>query len=150
MAMLAKLGWRILQNPESLCSRILKAKYFPNTSVLLARHKSDMSYTWRRIIRGIELLNKGIIWRVGDGHNLNIWTDPWLSRDGTRKPITPRNASLLCDVSDLVNPNSRTWDDVLVKDTFGEEDVKLILPLMVHEGRENRIAWHYDSRGLFQ
>ena len=31
MAVLAKQGWRLIENQESLCARILKAKYYPNT-----------------------------------------------------------------------------------------------------------------------
>jgi len=45
MAMLAKQGWRIIQNPTSLCARILKAKYFPNTHLLKAKVKAGCSYT---------------------------------------------------------------------------------------------------------
>jgi hypothetical protein len=30
MAMLARQGWRLLTNPYSLCSQVLKAKYAPN------------------------------------------------------------------------------------------------------------------------
>lgn len=30
MAMLAKQGWRLLMNPESLCAQILRAKYYPD------------------------------------------------------------------------------------------------------------------------
>jgi hypothetical protein len=74
MAMLAKQGWQILQNPKSLCARILKAKYFPTTSILMARPKTGTSYTWCNILCGIELLNKGIIGRVVSGDNLNIRT----------------------------------------------------------------------------
>jgi hypothetical protein len=30
-AMLAKKGWRIITTPDSLCARVLKCKYYPNT-----------------------------------------------------------------------------------------------------------------------
>lgn len=45
-AMLAKQGWGLLQNPTSLCARILKAKYYPNSGVLEAKAKLGCSYTW--------------------------------------------------------------------------------------------------------
>jgi hypothetical protein len=34
LAMLAKQGWRLLSDPDSLCARILKAKYLQNTNCL--------------------------------------------------------------------------------------------------------------------
>lgn len=73
LAMRAKQGWRLLQNPDSLCAQILRAKYHPNSSCLDAKPKHGMSYTWRSILKGIDLLKKGVIWRVGDGSNLKIW-----------------------------------------------------------------------------
>jgi hypothetical protein len=45
MAMLVKQGWRIIQNLESLCYRILKGKYFPATHLLKARVKEGYLYT---------------------------------------------------------------------------------------------------------
>jgi hypothetical protein len=33
-ALLAKQGWRLLINPQSLVARILKAKYYPNKDFL--------------------------------------------------------------------------------------------------------------------
>lgn len=149
LAMLAKQGWRLLQNPDSLCARVLKAKYFPNSSVLEARQKSGMSYTWRSILRGIGIVKKGMIWRVGDGVGLNIWDDPWLPRDSVRKPLTPRGATLLTEVTDLLDPVSGSWDTSLVKDIFWEEDAEVILALPVHGGREKSLAWHFDKHGRF-
>jgi hypothetical protein len=91
MAMLARQGWRMLTNPDSLCARVLKARYFPNTSMLEATASAGISYSWRSILKGISLLKEGLIWRIGDGRTtVNIWTDAWLSRDGSRQPITPR------------------------------------------------------------
>ena len=98
---------------------------------------------------GLEVIKKGMIWRVGDGNNLHIWQDPWLSRGVFRRPITPRGACLLTYVSELINPSSWDWDVELVKRIFWEEDVKVILALLVHEGRDNLIAWHYDNHGRF-
>jgi len=130
-----------------MCARVLKAKYFANSSVIDAMPKSNMSYTWRSILRGLEVIKKGMIWRVGDGNNLHIWQDPWLPRGVFRRPITPRGACLLTYVSELINPSSWDWDVELVKRIFWEEDVKVILALPVHEGRDNLIAWHYDNHG---
>lgn len=61
IAMLARQGWRLIQNPDSLCSRLLKAKYFPNCNVLDAQSRKQMSYSWRSILKGIQLLRKGVI-----------------------------------------------------------------------------------------
>jgi hypothetical protein len=88
MAMLARQGWRLLLNPDSLCGRLLKAKYFPECSILDASPKPDISYTWRSILRGVALLKEGLIWRVGDGTNVKIWEDPWLPIGETRRPRT--------------------------------------------------------------
>jgi hypothetical protein len=56
MAMLARHSWRMLQNPDSLCCIVLKALYFPDTSILEATPKPMMSYTWRSILCGLDLL----------------------------------------------------------------------------------------------
>ena len=45
LAMLAKQGWRFVQDPNSLCARILGAKYFPNGDILSATARNNMSYT---------------------------------------------------------------------------------------------------------
>jgi hypothetical protein len=45
LAMLAKHGWRIIQNPNSFCAQILKAKYFPDGDILHVKAKAGASYT---------------------------------------------------------------------------------------------------------
>jgi hypothetical protein len=106
MAMLARQGWRMLMNPDSLCARVLKACYFPTTSILEATPAAGISYTWRSILKGISLLKEGLIWRIGDGESVNIWTDAWLARDGARQPITPRGGNILTKVRDLIDPHT--------------------------------------------
>ena len=108
-----------------------------------------MSYTWRSILKGLDLLKKGIIWRVGNGEKIKIWEDPWLPRGFTRRPITPRRGILLSRVADLLHPATGQWDKELIEELFWPEDVPEILALPVHTDMEDVLAWHFDSKGLF-
>jgi hypothetical protein len=45
-AFLAKQGWRILTNLDSLLARTYKAKYFPNCHFLHINPGQGSSYTW--------------------------------------------------------------------------------------------------------
>jgi hypothetical protein len=122
MAMLCKQAWRLLHNPESLCARVLRAKYFHGRSCLEATPRHGMSYTWRSILKGFDLLKQGLIRRVGDGEGLNIWSDPWVPRSMSRRPITSRGANLLTMVNELIDPTTGGWDIQLICDIFWEED----------------------------
>jgi hypothetical protein len=73
------------------------------------------------------LLKEGIIWRIGNGENVRIWEDPWLPKGITRKPITPRGASLLTKVNELINLVTGEWDEQLVNDSFWPQDAEEIL-----------------------
>lgn len=137
MAMLARQAWRLLINPDTLCDRVLKAKYFPDGDLLHCRLVNGISYTWRSILKGVELLNEGIIWRVGNGESINIWSDPWLTHGITRKVVTPRGASLLTRVSELLDPATGSWDETLVRDLFWDFDAQAILPTQTNENCED-------------
>jgi len=76
--LLAKQCWRILKNPESLSTRILKAKYFPFGSILDAPLGWCPSYIWRSIWLARDLLSEGLQWRVENGRHIRIWKDQWL------------------------------------------------------------------------
>lgn len=56
LAMLGKQGWRLLTNPNSLCAKVMKARYYPNSSVLQAEYDNGILYACRGVLKGIELL----------------------------------------------------------------------------------------------
>jgi len=128
---------------------VLKAKYFPHTDVLKCPPRAGISYTWRSILKGAEHLKEGLIWRISNGEKVNIWEDPWLPRGSTRKPITPKGASLLTKVSELINPVTGEWDVQLIQDIFWPEDVAVIMQIPIDHDMDDLPAWHFDAKGLF-
>ena len=59
LALLAKQGWRILANQNSLVHRIFKAKYFTNNTFLEAKLGRRPSYAWRSIMAAREIVGRG-------------------------------------------------------------------------------------------
>ncbi|XP_014757730.1 uncharacterized protein LOC106866653 [Brachypodium distachyon] len=72
-ALLARQAWRLLQFPKRLRARTLKAKYYPNDSLIDIVFTGNPSSTWTAISFGLELLERGIVWRVGDGKQIHIY-----------------------------------------------------------------------------
>ena len=56
LAMLAKQGWRLAQDQESLLGRCLKARYFPRCSFLEATDSPNSSFTWKSILAAKPLI----------------------------------------------------------------------------------------------
>jgi hypothetical protein len=57
-ALLARQAWRLIQFPDSLCARVLKAKYYPQRELIDTVFLGDASPTWRAIEHGLDLLKK--------------------------------------------------------------------------------------------
>ena len=150
LAMLAKQCWRLIQNPDSLCARVLRAKYYPDGNILKAGAKNGSSYTWQNIVSGIQTFNRGCIWRVGSGAEINIWSDPLIASSPSRKVITPKGNIILSKVDELIDPNSSSWDEILIRDIFSPIDAQCILqiPLNVHS-MDDFIGWNYTRSGTF-
>lgn len=117
-ALLAKQAWRILQNPNSLLRRLLKAKYFPNSCFLDASMGHNPSYVWRSLVWGRDLLKNGLRWRIGSGSSIRAFKDPWLLRPLTFKPITiPDSQSANLTVGDF-RLASGFWNWSLINECF--------------------------------
>ncbi|KAL0370751.1 UNVERIFIED_CONTAM: putative mitochondrial protein [Sesamum angustifolium] len=100
--MLAKHLKRLLLYPESLLSRVLKARYFPIGDVFSATLGSHPSFTWRSIMAAQSLFRAGCRWWVGLDTSIRAWVDPWLPRSCTFRPITPA----LDPPANLIDPHS--------------------------------------------
>nr|XP_051221482.1 uncharacterized protein LOC127339703 [Lolium perenne] len=150
LAMLSKQVWRLIVNPESLCARVLRAKYYPNGDILSAGPKAGSSYTWQSIVASIATFKRGYLWRVGNGESIKIWSDPWIPSSPDRKVISPRNNVIYTKVSELISPVTGQWDAQLLHELFNQVDVARILRIPLNDqGFEDFIAWGMTSHGRY-
>ncbi|GMI91218.1 hypothetical protein like AT4G29090 [Hibiscus trionum] len=150
IAILAKQGWQLLTNPDSLLSKVLKGRYYPNENFLNASLGSNPSYTWKSIWCTRGLLEKGYGWRVGDGKSINVWTDPWLLDTTSGRLQSLDSNPPLSKVSDLIIPNTNRWNTDLIFSIFSPSQASSILSIQLpHFSREDLIIWRADKSGLY-
>lgn len=102
-ALLGKQAWFIFSQPSSLMARVLKIRYFKNSSFLEAAMGSCPSYMWS-ILHGREALKLGLLRKIGDGVQSNVWTSHWLLTDSARPPMYRQESivDLTLKVNDLL------------------------------------------------
>jgi hypothetical protein len=88
-ALLVKQFWRLWKIMDSLTARIYKTKYFQSCSIMEARLGLKPSFAWRSIHGAGDLVEEGLIWRIGDGANVRIWGDKWVPLLHTFKIQSP-------------------------------------------------------------
>jgi hypothetical protein len=149
-ALLARQAWRLLHFPDSLCARLLKARYYPSGNLIDTAFIQNQSQTWRGIVYGLELLKKGIIWRIGDVSKVKIFRDNWLPRPGALKPDGRKGSSRRKWVSELIRADSRTWDVEAVRECCWPHDANTILGIkLAGRASDDFLAWSGESNGLF-
>lgn len=149
-ALLAKIAWRLLQEPEFLLAQTLRGKYFASSPFLECISPKSASHGWRGILWGRDLLVKGLGWSVGNGTSINIWTDPWLSPVTPLRPIgPPTNANQDLCVADLISPQTNAWNIQAIRQHLPqyEELILQIIPSSLNKPDE--LMWLHDKNGNY-
>ncbi|XP_071680070.1 uncharacterized protein [Lolium perenne] len=150
LALLARQGWRILKNPDTLSARVLKAVYFPGTDFLKAELGSHPSKVWRSIMEGKEVLAQGLIRRIGTGATTHAWFDNWIPRDGALRPVCSLTNDPPSHVADFIVQSTRQWNLDLLNECFTPMDVQEIKSIPISTRvQEDFWAWHYEKKGIF-
>lgn len=149
-ALLANQGWRILMFPDSLCSRVLRSRYFPNGSFIGENLGPRPSYAWRSILFGRELFEKGLRRSIGSGNNMNVWRDKWLFDTAPKAPMRkPVLFDLDLHVSDLINPQTLTWDRGRLEHNFFPQDIELIIKHKPVAEEDESFEWVHTRWGAY-
>jgi hypothetical protein len=148
-ALLARQAWHLLQFPETLCAKVLKAKYYRNGFLLDTVFSGNGSSTWHAIEYGLELLKKGAIWRVGNGAKIKVWRDPWIPRESDHLPRSKQGRCRYRWVSDFISPDG-TWNEQRLHQYFEDEDIVEIMKIKPsRRNEEDFVAWFPEKNGMF-
>jgi hypothetical protein len=129
-ALLAKQAWRLIDKPDSLCARLLKARYFPNANLMDTTFVKNPPPGWKGITHGLELLKKGAVWHINNRKKIRIWRDNWIPR-GNLKVAGNSSDSRMRWVCDLINRETKQWKEELVRLTFHDHDAEEILKIQI-------------------
>ena len=148
-ALLGRQAWRLVREPHSLLAKVMKAKYYPNGDFLGASLGHSFSYSWSSIWSSKALLKEGVVWRVGNGSQINLWDDPWVV-DEEGRYLTSARTEQFTWVSDLIDFERKEWNVEVVEANFNDRDVRCILgtPLSSLDMKDE-ITWAFTKDACY-
>jgi hypothetical protein len=151
VALLAKQGWPLVMNLDSLAAKVLKEKYFPDSTFLSATLGSRPSYMWRSIWNAQPLLKEGLMWRIGDGASVKIWGDKWIPNTSSHQLAVPTIPPLAeSKVQMLIDRDSNWWNIPLLEQLFPLQIVEHICQIPIApRSAEDRMIWSGSLNGQF-
>ncbi|KAK5843387.1 hypothetical protein PVK06_005843 [Gossypium arboreum] len=148
---IGKQVWRLISCKDTLCFRVLRAKYFSDGDFFHPEHIDKPSFTWQSIAKAASLLYEGFGWNVGRVSKFDIWHDKWgfegLSGDSfglSKREVQEEK------VHNLLNNEKDGWNERRVIEIYGEdlEDQICKIPIL-HNGPEDYRIWFYNPLGYY-
>ena len=62
VAILGKMTWKLITNPDTICSHLFKGIYHPYLNLLNAKQGRKASWIWASLMIGRTAINKGYRW----------------------------------------------------------------------------------------
>lgn len=82
MALMTKLCWRLMKEPDSTWRKILTTEYGGNQSSLnIFQDKQSSSNFWWGMVRISNIIRKSARWVICDGQSVYFWKDIWNGSD---------------------------------------------------------------------
>uniref|UniRef100_A0A803PV05 Reverse transcriptase domain-containing protein n=1 Tax=Cannabis sativa TaxID=3483 RepID=A0A803PV05_CANSA len=127
IAFLAKWGWKILNGCQSLCCKILEAKYLKGKDFLSCNYKDSDSLFWKNIVKANTIMRKWACKVVANGRDICIWRDPWIPHCKGFVP-KPKDVVFMDNtrVTELLLSRGE-WDLQKLNSLFDQETVSAIL-----------------------
>ena len=125
-------------------------KYGGNEQFIDAGHKSVESHGWKGILIGRDLIAQNVGWAVGNGEQINAWSDPWLSLTSQRRPMGPPPEHYMnLTVRELLLPNSSDWNRELIQQIMPHEEEAILSIKPSKSGAPDKLVWLSTRSGEY-
>lgn len=112
---------------------------------------SSLSYAWKSIIKGRDVIRHGPIWRIGNGKSVNIWGDRWLPQKHSPTVLSPRVGGLVeAKVHSFIDEERRCWKTALIDETLLSFEATVVknMPLYPTE-QPDELIWPHGATGAY-
>ncbi|KAB1201379.1 hypothetical protein CJ030_MR0G003840 [Morella rubra] len=152
-ARILKLGWLIHSGSDKPWIHALWAKYMHYQIQWDNAPAVSSSWLWKGIVKMGAFLKQGCCFIVSSGSNVRVWKDPWIPQLAHFTPFPLSGISLGTEdmrVAELIHPQTRGWDEGVVRQLFIPEEADLILNVHIPTSPSvDRLVCLPDSKGQF-
>lgn len=146
-ALLAKQAWRRLQSCNDYWAIMLRSIYCERVGFWEVKPKNGISWIWRSLLHGRDLLKSQGRWDVGDESDVLIATDRWLPNG--ELSICKVGCSLL-KVNELIDQSSHSWDiNVLRGNMDSNSDIQAVRTPLSITNKSDSFYWPHTSNGVY-
>ncbi|XP_035551748.1 uncharacterized protein LOC118349904 [Juglans regia] len=109
------------------------------------------SFVWKSITAARPLLYEGLLWKIGNGNKVKIWSDRWLPIPMSYKTQSPPKVlSTEATVSSLIDQDTHSWNLPLVQSVFISGEVAIISRMHISPCNSNdKQVWRCTKNGIF-
>ena len=138
-----------MQNEESLCFRVLKAKYFPKVDAKLAEKGHKASFLWNSLLQGKKVVDQGTFWRVGNGQRIDVWQDKWVRKHPDFKVELPQVQPTPLKVEKLIDTEKREWKADMISQMLNASDAELVMKIpLSKKSMPDKLIWRDSINGI--
>jgi hypothetical protein len=147
LALIASSAWRIIKEPNSLLAAVLKAKYFPHTSIWRTNTNLPKSAFWSSVLKVLPLMQSSIYLQIAKG-NSSIWSSPWCPdwQNIYDHLLTQPGSACPAIVKDLWHHDTKQWDEQKIASHFDNDFRNKVLQIsIVNADFDDEVCWVHTS-----
>ncbi|CAL1355748.1 unnamed protein product [Linum trigynum] len=153
LAMLAKCGWRLMTEKQTLWAQLMRSKYGKDRANLdLIKPKKGSSFTWNSISKTESLLRSGCAWNIHKGTLTRFWSDVWIEQVPLEElatgpiPEEDRNARISAFVDEEGTWRTEKFSNILPAEIIHRITAVAVDPMAPND---DTLFWHPTSDGRF-